>query len=137
MSLQDNQEYIVNSDEENCDDEIWEQVYSKEFKNIEKLGKGYLYQTYGGGPSGGFFITRNKEVFSWHQRSFKRIQVKFMFFKTDKYGFDYIKCEEGDDEGDNWIETHTHLFDDKDEGETDQIFHRCADGLCIETQVEI
>ena len=68
-------------DADDADDE-WETVYGVVENYTRGSLVGTLIETYGGGPSGGYFITDNKVFFSWHQewfqeRTFKRLNNVF------------------------------------------------------------
>jgi len=66
-------------------DDEWEEVYS-----TEEWIEGTYYQTYGGGPEGGYLVLHNGDVFSIERSWFER----FTSDKCKNVKFEYIPQNE-------------------------------------------
>ena len=102
-SCEDWQNYCKKSDSaEDSDD--WEQVYSHWYDEAGCLfhDKDSFYETYGGGPSGGYVVHAGCQIQTWHQtwgteKTYKDLVGKMLEFKVED-GIEYCRVVEKEDE---------------------------------------
>jgi hypothetical protein len=82
---------------EDDEDDEWETVYAKLPIEDENFA-GMLYETYGGGPSGGYIVDNGGSLVTWHQewskpKNYKNLVGKMLQFKLED-GLNYCRVVE-------------------------------------------
>ena len=87
----DGWEEVCGRTQQYCDDDL--KIY------------GTLYETYGGGPAGGYILDEGADgedfIFAWHQdwgtkKQYTKLDGKRLEFKTDDHGTQFIKVVDDD-----------------------------------------
>ena len=84
--------------EDDDEDDGWEQIYNRipQYWDDDLKIYGSLYETYGGGPAGGYIWAGVDTIFAWHQdwgtkKQYTKLDGKRLEFKTDDHGIQFVK----------------------------------------------
>ena len=82
----------------------WKQIYSETYYEDEDSGiNGILYETFGGGPAGGYIERDDGTLLEWYQdwtkpKTYQNLTDKTLEFKIDELEFKYLRVVDSNPE---------------------------------------